>query len=33
MGSRVETIEEARKKYKQLLEIGWKKTNIFTSYF
>ena len=25
-GSRVETIEEARKEYKQLLEEGWKKT-------
>ena len=32
-GSRVETIEEARKEYKQLLEGGWKKTNIFRSYF
>ena len=28
-GSRVETIEEARKEYKQLLEEGWKKTSIF----
>ena len=28
-GSRVETIENARKEYTQLLEKGWKKTNIF----
>ena len=32
-GSRVETIEAARKEYRQLLEDGWKKTNIFNSYF
>ena len=32
-GSRLETIEEARKEYKQLLEEGWKRTNIFRSYF
>ena len=32
-GSRVETIEEARKEYKQLLEEGWKKTSLFRSYF
>ena len=32
-GSRVETIENARKEYKQLLEKGWKKTSIFRSYF
>ena len=32
-GSRVETIEDAKKEYKQLLEGGWKKTNIFRSYF
>ena len=32
-GSRVETIENARKEYKQLLEEGWKKTGIFRSYF
>ena len=32
-GSRVETIEEARKEYKKLLEEGWKKTSIFKSYF
>jgi len=31
-GSRVETIEEARKEYKQLLEEGWKKTTIYNSY-
>ena len=32
-GSRVETIEAARKEYKQLLEEGWKKTSIFKGYF
>ena len=32
-GSRVETIEDARKEYKQLLEEGWKKTSIFRSNF
>ena len=32
-GSRVESIEDARKEYKQLLEEGWKKTSIFKSYF
>ena len=32
-GSRVETIEDARKEYRQLLEDGWKKTNKFNSYF
>ena len=32
-GSRVETIEDARKEYKQLLEEGWRKTIIFKSYF
>ena len=32
-GSRAETIEDARKEYKQLLEEGWKKTSIFKSYF
>ena len=31
-GSRVETIEDARKEYKQLLEEGWRKTSIFKSY-
>ena len=32
-GSRVETIEEARREYKKLLEEGWRKTSIFRSYF
>ena len=32
-GSRVESIENARKEYKQLLEEGWRKTSIFKSYF
>ena len=32
-GSRVETIENARKEYKELVNQGWKKTNIFGSYF
>ena len=32
-GSRVETIENARKEYKKLREEGWKKTSIFKSYF
>ena len=32
-GSRVETIENAREEYKELLEQGWKKTSIFRSYF
>ena len=32
-GSRVETIEDARKEYKQLLEELWRKTSIFKSYF
>ena len=32
-GSRVETIEDAKKEYKQLLEEGWRKTSIFKSYF
>ena len=32
-GSRVETIEDARKEYKQLLEEGWRKKSIFKSYF
>ena len=31
-GSRVETIEAARKEYKQLLYKGWKKTSIFKNY-
>ena len=32
-GSRVETVEAARKEYKQLLNEGWKKTSIFNSFF
>ena len=32
-GSRVATIEQARKEYKKLLEEGWKKTSIYNSYF
>ena len=32
-GSRVETIENARKENKQLIEEGWKKTSIFRNYF
>tara|TARA_Y100000991_G_C21886658_1_gene311892 strand:+ start:241 stop:492 length:252 start_codon:yes stop_codon:yes gene_type:complete len=32
-GSRVETIEEARKEYKRLIKEGWKKTSIFSSFF
>jgi len=32
-GSRVETIEAARKEYSELLREGWKKTSIFRSYF
>ena len=32
-GSRVESIEDARKEYKELLEEGWKKTSIYKSYF
>ena len=32
-GSRVETIENAREEYKQLLKEGWRKTNIFKKYF
>ena len=31
-GSRVESIEEARKEYKKLLNEGWRKTCIFKSY-
>ena len=31
-GSRVESIEDARKEYKKLIEEGWKKTSIFKSY-
>ena len=32
-GSRVETIEAARKEYAELLKEGWKKTSLFRSYF
>ena len=32
-GSRVESIEEARKEYKKLLEEGWKKTYRYNSYY
>ena len=32
-GSRVETIENARKEYRELLEQGWKKTSIFENFF
>ena len=32
-GSRVETIENARREYKKLLEERWEKTSIFKSYF
>ena len=32
-GSRVETIEGARKEYKKLIEEGWRKTSIYNSYF
>tara|TARA_A100001388_G_scaffold258916_1_gene225810 strand:+ start:675 stop:923 length:249 start_codon:yes stop_codon:yes gene_type:complete len=32
-GSRVESIEDARKEYKKLLDEGWRKTSIFKSYF
>jgi len=32
-GSRVETIEAARKEYAELLKEGWEKTSIFMSYF
>ncbi len=32
-GSSVESIEEARKEYKKLLEEGWKKTYRFNSFF
>ena len=31
-GSKVETVETARKEYKELLNGGWKKTSIFNSY-
>ena len=32
-GSRVESVEEARKEYKKLLEEGWGKTYRFKSFF
>ena len=32
-GSRVESIENARKEYKKLLDQGWKKTSIFRNFF
>ena len=32
-GSRVHTIEEARKEYKKLQEDGWRKTSIYNSFF
>ena len=32
-GSRIETIENARKEYKELLRQGWEKTSIFRSFF
>ena len=32
-GSRIETIEAARKEYAELLKGGWMKTNMFRIYF
>jgi len=32
-GSRIESVEDARKEYKKLLVEGWKKTNIFKNHF
>ena len=32
-GSKVESIEEARKEYKKLLEEGWEKTYRFNNFF
>ena len=32
-GSRVESIEKARKEYKKLIEEGWKETYRFNSFF
>ena len=32
-GSRVESLEKARKEYEELIEEGWKKTSIFRNYF
>ena len=31
-GSRVESVEEARKEYKKLLEEGWEKTDRFNTF-
>ena len=31
-GSRYQTIEEARKEYKKLLEEGWRKTSLYNIY-
>ena len=31
-GSRIESIEDARKEYKKLLEEGWNKTSLFKNY-
>ena len=31
-GSRIETIEAARKEYKELLKEGWRKTSIYNHY-
>lgn len=32
-GSRIESVEDARKEYEKLLKEGWKKTNIYKRYF
>ena len=32
-GSRIESLDDARKEYQKLLDEGWEKTNIFKSYF
>ncbi len=32
-GSKVEIVEAARNEYKELLNVCWKKTSIFNSYF
>ena len=32
-GSRIETVEDARKEYRELINEGWKKTSILDSYF
>tara|TARA_B100000674_G_scaffold94634_1_gene67186 strand:+ start:269 stop:511 length:243 start_codon:yes stop_codon:yes gene_type:complete len=31
-GSRIETLEKARKEYKELLAEGWRKTSIYNHY-